>query len=481
MMDLRISALEFADKAKNGDISVEDFIASTLERIQKIDEKIHAFLSVNEDAIKQAREIDKKIKSGESVGACFGMPISVKDNMCIKGTKTTCASKMLEEFVAPYDATVISKLKQQDAIFIGKANLDEFAMGLTTEFSGYGPSRNPWNVDCVPGGSSGGSAVSVAAYECIASLGSDTGGSVRNPASFCSVVGYKPTYGLISRYGLISYANSIEQIGPLTRTVKDTAFLLNMVSGLDSNDNTTISSTEDYLDGIDEGIEGKKIGIIKEMMGEGMDPRVASATKDAISKLENLGAICEEVSIDMVKYSVAAYYTITATEAGSNLARYDNLRYGYPFPVEGYEFNSYISKARTRFGPEVTRRMIIGGFVPSAGHAGKYFLKALKVKSKLTKEIAQTFKKFDLLIAPTVPMLPFKIGEKIEDPVALFLVDMNTVTANLTGRPAVSVPFALSEGVPIGMQLVADSRNDKLLLRAARALETTVSIEEIQI
>ena len=481
-MDLKISALEFANKAKNGDISVEDFIASTLERIQKIDEKLHAFLSVNEDAINQAREIDKKIKSGENVGACFGMPISIKDNMCIKGTKTTCASKMLEEFVAPYDATVISKLKQQDAIFIGKANLDEFAMGLTTEFSGYGPSRNPWNTDCVPGGSSGGSAVSVAAYECIASLGSDTGGSVRNPASFCSVVGYKPTYGLISRYGLISYANSIEQIGPLTRTVKDCAFLLNMITGLDPNDNTTISSEgEDYLQGIDEGIEGKKIGIIKEMMGEGIDPSVAAATNDAVAKLEKLGATCEEVSIDMVKYSVAAYYTITATEAGSNLARYDNLRYGYSFPVEGYEFNSYISKARTRFGPEVTRRMIIGGFVPSAGHAGKYFLKALKVKSKLTKEIAQTFKKFDLLIAPTVPMLPFKIGEKIEDPVALFLVDINTVTANLTGRPAISVPFALSGGLPIGMQLIADSGNDKLLLRAARALETTVSIEENQI
>ena len=481
-MDLKISALEFANKAKNGDISVEDFISSTLERIQKIDEKLHAFLSVNEDAINQAREIDKKIKSGENVGACFGMPISIKDNMCIKGTKTTCASKMLEEFVAPYDATVISKLKQQDAIFIGKANLDEFAMGLTTEFSGYGPSRNPWNTDCVPGGSSGGSAVSVAAYECIASLGSDTGGSVRNPASFCSVVGYKPTYGLISRYGLISYANSIEQIGPLTRTVKDCAFLLNMITGLDPNDNTTISSEgEDYLQGIDEGIEGKKIGIIKEMMGEGIDPSVAAATNDAVAKLEKLGATCEEVSMDMVKYSVAAYYTITATEAGSNLARYDNLRYGYSFPVEGYEFNSYISKARTRFGPEVTRRMIIGGFVPSAGHAGKYFLKALKVKSKLTKEIVQTFKKFDLLIAPTVPMLPFKIGEKIEDPVALFLVDINTVTANLTGRPAISVPFALSGGLPIGMQLIADSGNDKLLLRAARALETTVSIEENQI
>ena len=478
-MDLKISALDFANKAQNGDISVEDFVASTLEQIHKVDEKLHAFLSVNDDAINQAREIDKKVKSGQKVGACFGMPISIKDNICIKGTKTTCASKMLEEFVAPYDATVISKLKQQDAIFIGKANLDEFAMGLTTEFSGYGPSRNPWNTDYVPGGSSGGSAVSVAAYECVASLGSDTGGSVRNPASFCSVVGYKPTYGLISRYGLISYANSIEQIGPLTRTVKDTAFLLNMITGLDPNDNTTIPSTEDnYLQGIDDGIEGKKIGVIKEMTGEGTDQSVASATKDAISKLEKLGAICEEVSIDMVKYSVAAYYTITATEAGSNLARYDNLRYGYQFPVEGYEFNSYISKARTRFGPEVTRRMIIGGFVPSSGHAGKYFLKALKVKSKLTKEIAETFKKFDLLIAPTVPMLPFKIGEKIEDPVALFLVDINTVTANLTGRPAISVPFTLSGGLPIGMQLIADSGNDKLLLRAARALETTVSIEE---
>ena len=476
-MDLKISALDFANKAQNGDISVEDFVASTLEQIHRVDEKLHAFLSVNEDAINQAREIDKKIKSGQNVGACFGMPISIKDNLCIKGTKTTCASKMLEDFVAPYDATVISKLKQQDAIFIGKANLDEFAMGLTTEFSGYGPSKNPWNQDYVPGGSSGGSAVSVAAYECIASLGSDTGGSVRNPASFCSVVGYKPTYGLISRYGLISYANSIEQIGPLTRTVKDTAFLLNLITGLDPNDNTTIPPTGDYLQGIDDGIEGKKIGVIREMTGEGTDPNVASATKEAISKLEALGAVCEEVSIDMVKYSVAAYYTITATEAGSNLARYDNLRYGYQFPVEGYEFNSYISKARTRFGPEVTRRMIIGGFVPSSGHAGKYFLKALKVKSKLTKEIAEIFKKFDLLIAPTVPMLPFKIGEKIEDPVALFLVDINTVTANLTGRPAISVPFSLSGGLPIGMQLIADSGNDKLLLRAARALETTTSIE----
>ena len=479
-MNLKISALEFVQQVQNGNISAEDFVAKTMEQINNVDEKLHAFLSVNENAVEQARLIDKKIKSGDKVGACFGMPISIKDNMCIKNEKTTCASKMLENFISPYDATVITKLKQQDAIFIGKTNMDEFAMGLSTEFSAFGPSRNPWNPEYVPGGSSGGSAVSVSAFECVASLGSDTGGSVRNPASFCSVVGYKPTYGLISRYGLISYANSIEQIGPITRTVKDVAFMLNIIAGIDSNDNTTIDNkNEDYLSGIDSGIEGKKIGIITDMMTDGVDPAVISATKDAISKLEGLGATCEEISIDMVKYSVAAYYTITATEAGSNLARYDNLRYGYDFSLEGYEFNSYISKAREKFGPEVTRRMIIGGFVPSAGHAGKYFLKALKVKSKLTKELDEAFKKFDLLVAPTVPVLPFKIGEKINDPVSLFLVDINTVTANLTGKPAISIPHSISNGLPIGIQLFADSNQDKLLLQAAYALEQTVTLPEV--
>jgi len=481
-LNLKISVLDYVREVKDGNISAEDFVAKTMERINDVDEKLHAFLQINADAVTHARQVDKKIKLGEKMGACFGMPISIKDNICIKNSKTTCASKMLENFVAPYDATVISKLKQQDAIFIGKANLDEFAMGLTTEFSAYGPSRNPWNLDYVPGGSSGGSAVSVSAFECLASLGSDTGGSVRNPASFCGVVGFKPTYGLISRFGLISYANSIEQIGPITRTVKDTAFMLNIIAGLDANDNTTIDNFgQDYLSGIDSGIEGKKIGIIQEMVGEGIDPVVLSATKKAISKFEGLGAICEYVSLDMVKYSVAAYYTITATEAGSNLARYDNLRYGYDFPVEGYEFNSYISKARKKFGPEVTRRMILGGFVPSSGHAGKYFLKALKVKQKLTREIDQLFEKYDYLVAPTVPILPFKIGEKIDDPVALFLVDINTVTANLTGKPAISVPFEVSQGLPIGIQILANSNNDKSLLQAACALESTVKLPEAPI
>ena len=481
-MDLGISALKYIENIKSGNFTVEEFVLKTMERIQKVDSELHAFLSINEQAVDQARIIDKKIKSNEDLGTCIGMPISIKDNICVKGTKTTCASKMLENFVAPYDATVISKLKSEDAIIIGKTNLDEFAMGFSTEFSAFGPSKNPWNTEYVPGGSSGGSAVSVSAFECITSLGSDTGGSVRNPASFCSVVGFKPTYGLISRYGLISYSNSIEQIGPLTRTVEDTAFLLNVITGKDPRDNTTVDNqNEDYLKDIDSGVEGKKIGIIKEMTQEGVDKQVSSATKKAISNLEGQGAKFEEISLDMVKYSVAAYYTITSTEAGSNLARYDNLRYGFDFDIEGYEFNSYISKARKNFGPEVIRRLILGGFVPSAGYAGRYFLKALKVKSKLTAEVNEALKKVDMLIAPTVPILPFKMGEKIDDPVALFLVDSNTVTSNLTEKPSISVPFEISHGLPIGIQLMAKPMQDKMLLQAAYALQSTVKLPEVPI
>jgi len=479
-LNLAISALKYIEEVKNGNFSAEEFISKTLEQIQKHDKKLHAYLSINDQAVDQAKQLDKKIKNNEKIGACFGMPISVKDNICIKNSKTTCASKILQDFIAPYDATVVTKLKSEDAILIGKTNMDEFAMGITTEFSAFGPTRNPWNNDYVPGGSSGGSAASVSAHECIASLGSDTGGSVRNPASFCSVVGYKPTYGLISRYGLISYANSIEQIGPLTKTVEDLAFILNIISGLDINDNTTVDNNkENYLLDLKSGIEGKKIGIIKEMVGNGIEKKVIATTHNALNKFENLGAKCEEISLDMVDYSVAAYYIITATEAASNLARYDNLRYGFDFPVEGYEFNSYISKARKNFGPEVTRRMIVGGFVPSAGFAGKYFLKALKVKSKLTTEVNEIFKKVDFLISPTVPIPPFKIGEKIDDPVSLFLIDFNTVTANLTGIPAISIPYEISNGLPIGIQLLAKPMNDKALLQAAYALENTIKLPEV--
>lgn len=477
-MSLAISALEYISNVKNGTTTAEEFIAKTLDQISKHESNLHAFISINEKALEQARVIDKKIKSKEKIGAFYGMPVSIKDNICIKDGKTTCASKMLLDYVSPYDATVVSKLKSQEAILIGKTNLDEFAMGVATEFSAFGPSKNPWNTDYVPGGSSGGSAVSVSAFECVASLGSDTGGSVRNPASFCSVVGLKPTYGLVSRYGLVSYANSIEQIGPIARKVEDVALLLNHITGKDTNDSTTVDNqNQDYLTGIDSGIQGKKIGVIKEMSGgESLDKNVESAFWRAVNSFEKLGSKIEEMSLDMVEFTVATYYILTTAEAGSNLSRYDNLRYGYSMDLEGYEFKSYISKARRNFGPEVTRRMILGGFVPSAGFAGKYLLKALKVKSKLKKQIIEAFKKFDFLISPTVPVLPFKFGEKIGDPLAMYMADINTVTANLTGVPAISVPFEIHNGLPIGIQIHANSLQEKQLLQAAYALQGTTNL-----
>ena len=479
-MNLKTSILDYINDVKSGAFTVEEFTSATIQRIKDVDGDIHAYLSLNESAINDAKIIDKKISAGEKVGRCYGFPISIKDNICITGSKTTCASKILENFVAPYTATVVNKLQNEDAIITGKTNLDEFAMGLTTEFSAYGPTKNPWNLKYVPGGSSGGSAASVAANECLASLGSDTGGSVRNPASFCSVVGLKPTYGLISRYGLISYANSIEQIGPVTKTVKDCGFLLNIIAGQDSNDDTTIDNkNSDYLSDIEKGVDGKKIGIIKEMTSEGLSSEVSAATKDAIQDFEKLGANCEEVSLPTIPYTVAAYYTITSTEAGSNLARYDNIRYGYDLDSEGYEYNSYISKSRAKFGPEVTRRIILGGFVPSAGHAGKYFLKALKVKSKLISEVNSAFEKYDFLISPTAPVQPFQFGEKIDDPVTLMLLDYNTVTANLTGKPAISVPYRVTDGLPIGMQIIGNSKSEKSLLQAAYALESKTELPEV--
>lgn len=483
-MNLGISATEFVTQVKTGTLSVEEFIAQTFERIKKIEPQIHAFITLNEnEAIAKAKDIDKKIKTKDKIGACFGMPISVKDNICVQGLRITCASKMLENFVAPYDATVISRLKSEDAIIVGKVNLDEFAMGSTTEFSYFGPTKNPWNTEYVPGGSSGGSGVSVSAKQCLISLGSDTGGSVRSPASFCSVVGLKPTYGLISRYGLISYSNSIEQIGPIARRVEDIALVLDMISGQDPNDNTTVQTkTDGYVKDLNVGISGKKIGIIKQMTGDGLDKEVSSATSKAISKLQSLGAQCVEISLDGIEHSVEAYYTIASAEASSNLARYDNLRYGFDSSSEGFEFKAYVSKVRSNFGPEVTRRMLLGAFVLSAGYYGKYYLKAQKVRAMIKSQIDEAFKKVDLLVSPTMPILPFKIGEKIDDPLKLYLSDINTITANLSGIPAISVPFEISSsGLPIGIQLLSNSFEEKKLLQAAYALQETTKLQEVPI
>jgi len=461
-------------------------LSATLDRIHDTEDTLHSFLQISDSAIQQARSIDKKIRNGQDAGMCPGLAIAVKDNICTKNSRTTCGSMMLRDYVSPYDATVVSRLNEEGAIIVGKTNMDEFAMGLTGEFSAFGPTKNPWDTERVPGGSSAGSAAAVSSYQCTAALGSDTGGSVRNPASFCGIVGLKPTYGLVSRYGLVSYANSIEQIGPMARSVQDCALLLNIISGHDSNDDTTVRQgpaerKTNYLDGIGRGIEGKKIGVIKEMTEQGVSDDVLSATSEAAGKLERLGASYDYTSIEMVKYSVASYYTITATEAGSNLARFDNIRYGYDMPSEGYEFNSYVTDAREMLGPEVKRRMIMGGFIPSAGHAGKYFLKALNAKTELTREIKDAFTKYDLLISPTVPVLPFRLGEKINDPIALFLMDINTVTANLTGVPAISMPIAVKNGLPVGLQIMARPFAEKELFDAAYALEQKVEMPEVPI
>jgi len=483
-MSLEISAEEFLSQVKDETISVEEFVAKTIDRIKKVEDKVHAYITLDDkNALEQAKVIDKKIRTKEKLGSCLGMPISIKDNICTAGLKTTCASKMLENFIAPYDATVVSKLKAEDAIILGKTNLDEFAMGSTTEFSYFGPTKNPWNTEYVPGGSSGGSGVSVSTHECIISLGSDTGGSVRSPASFCSVVGLKPTYGLVSRYGLVSYANSIEQIGPIARTVEDVAFILNILSGMDVHDNTTIGKGDaDYTKDLDAGVSGKKIGIITQMTTDGIDKEVASATNKAISKLQGLGAECIPISLDAVEHSVAAYYTIASAEASSNLARYDNLRYGFDFGIEGYEFKAYVSKVRGNFGPEVTRRILLGAFVLSTGYYGKYYLKAQKVRAMIKSQLEEAFKKVDLLITPTMPILPYRIGEKIDDPLSLYLSDINTIIANLSGIPAISVPFEISSsGFPIGIQLLANTLQEKKLLQTAYALQQTTHLQAVPI
>ena len=492
---------EFVDGVRAGSVTCEERMWAVRERIERHEGALHAYITVSDGAMDAARAVDRRIREGKEAGMLPGLPVAVKDNICVSATRTTCASRMLEGFVPPYDATAVSRLRAEGAIITGKTNMDEFAMGLTTEYSAFGPSRNPWDTERVPGGSSGGSAVAVSAGECIAALGSDTGGSVRNPASFCGIVGHKPTYGLVSRHGLVSYANSIEQIGPMARTVEDAAIILGAISGRDRNDDTTARAPahgqEDYAGGIEGGIEGVRIGVVGEMVGEVgagdggamVEPQVAAAARGAASAAERAGASCEDVSLGMAEYAVAAYYTITSAEAGSNLARYDNIRYGYDdgggsgAGPSGYEFNAYVTKMRGRLGPEVKRRLILGGFVPSAGHAGRYYLKALRVKDMLTRQINALLERVDVLLAPTVPVLPFRLGERIDDPVLMFMVDYTTVAANLSGKPAASVPFGKAEAgdgraLPVGVQVIGNTMRDAQVLQVARALEKAAGIPE---
>ncbi|MBL7118530.1 Asp-tRNA(Asn)/Glu-tRNA(Gln) amidotransferase subunit GatA [Candidatus Bathyarchaeota archaeon] len=467
------SAFEIRNKILTQELTAYEYVSMILDRISEADGQIHAYLSVQaQAATSQAKEIDKKVKRGKEVGMLAGLPVAIKDNICTKDIPTTCSSRMLEGFVPPYEATVVSKIRGEDGVVIGKTNMDEFAMGTSTETSFFGVTHNPWDLSRVAGGSSGGSTAAVSAGEAALSLGSDTGGSVRCPASFCSVVGLKPTYGLVSRYGLIAYANSLDQIGPIGRTVRDCALLLDVVAGYDPEDGTSIQPEGNYLYSLGEGSEGMRVGLLNEIFGSGTDPRIERHVRRETQRFNEIGADCEEVSIPILTYSLPAYYIIALSEASSNLARYDGIRYGIRAEDKGLNWKDSASKTRgIGFGIEVKRRIILGAYALSAGYYDQYYLKALKIRTLIREGFQEAFKKFDVLVGPTMPVLPFKIGERVEDPLTMYMCDIDTVPVNLAGICAISVPCGFIDGLPVGMQIVGNAYNEKKILRIANAYE----------
>jgi aspartyl-tRNA(Asn)/glutamyl-tRNA(Gln) amidotransferase subunit A len=447
-----------------------------LDRIQALEPKVHSFLHITADyALEQARQVDAKIASGEEIGMLAGIPIGIKDNMCIKGIPTTCASRILENFVPPYESTVTQKLKDGGAVMVGKTNLDEFAMGSSCETSSYQLTANPWDLSRVPGGSSGGSAAAVAASECVVAIGSDTGGSIRLPASFCGIVGMKPTYGLVSRYGLVAYASSLDQIGPFGRSVEDAAILLNAIAGYDPNDSTSLKlEIPDYTKSLQPDLKSKglKIGIIKETFGEGLDPVIAKTVQKAIDQLKSLGADVQEISCPRFRYGLPAYYIIAPSEASANLARYDGVKYGFRTPEAENLLEMYKKTRAAGFGAEVKRRIMLGTYALSAGYYDAYYLKAQKVRTLIKQDFEQAFEKVDVLVCPTAPTPPFKAGEKISDPLTMYLSDLMTIPVNLSGLPGMSIPCGFDDqGLPIGMQLIGKVLGEEQLFQVAYAYE----------
>ena len=478
----KYSIKELVKKIQDKEVSCVDVMNYYTKQIKEKEDKIDAFLSLDIDgALKKAKELDEKIARGEKVGSLAGIPIAIKDNMCTKGVTTTCASKMLEDFVPPYDATVIKKLEDEDAILIGKTNLDEFAMGSSTENSAFKITKNPIDTSRVPGGSSGGSAAAVGANMVPLSLGSDTGGSIRQPASFCGIVGMKPTYGLVSRFGLIAFGSSLDQIGPFSMSVEDNAYLLNIIAGEDDNDGTTAKGLEkkDYTKDIDSGIKGMKIGIPKEFIEEkGLDHEIKEIVLKDIEILRELGAEVEEFSLPATKDGLAPYYIISSAEASSNLARFDSIRYGYR--TKNFDnVEELVEKSRSEaFGKEVKRRIMLGTYALSSGYYDAYYNKAQKFRSKLKHDFKEAFKKYDIIIGPVSPILPFKIGERCEDPTAMYLADIYTININLATVPALSMPGGKSsEGLPVGLQLIGDVFTDDKIYKVAYALEKKLNLE----
>lgn len=458
---------------KRREISARELTLQFLKRINEVERDVHSFITLTGDeTIKQAEDADRKMMSGEDL-PLLGIPLAIKDLICIKGVRTTCGSKILSNYIPPYDATVIKKLKESGALFLGKLNMDEFAMGSSTETSYFGITRNPWNLEAIPGGSSGGSAAAVAADECSGSLGSDTGGSIRQPAAMCGIAGLKPTYGRVSRFGLVAFASSLDQIGPMTKDVTDIAILMNIISGRDPRDSTSADvPVPDFTKSLVSNVKGLKIGIPKEYLVEGMDGDVEKSVMDAIGLFKKLGAEVMDVSLPHTDYAISTYYVIAPAEASSNLARYDGVKYGYRTDNSRNLLDMYKKTRREGFGSEVKRRIMLGTYALSSGYYDAYYLKAQKVRTLIKRDFDEVFKTCDILVTPTAPTPAFKIGEKFDNPIQMYLSDIFTISINLAGVPAMSIPCGFSKkGLPIGLQIIGKHFDEETIIRAAYTFE----------
>lgn len=472
---MSLTAVELAKKIKAGETTAVEAAKDALAQIKEKEESIHSYVTVLDEAqiLEKAGEVQKKIEAGELTGPLAGVPVAIKDNMCTEGILTTCSSKILGNFVPTYSSEAVKKLEEAGVVLIGKTNMDEFAMGSTTETSAYGVTRNPYNTDHVPGGSSGGSCAAVAAEECSFALGSDTGGSIRQPSSFCGVTGIKPTYGTVSRYGLIAYGSSLDQIGPVAKDVTDCATILEAISSYDKKDSTSVQRKDlDFTSALVKDVKGMKIGIPKDYFGEGLDPQVKEAVLKAAKVLEEQGAIVEEFDLSLVEYAIPAYYVIASAEASSNLSRFDGVKYGYR--TKEYEglHNMYKKTRSEGFGPEVKRRIMLGSFVLSSGYYDAYYLKALRTKALIKKAFDEAFSKYDVILSPAAPTTAPKIGESLKDPIKMYLGDIYTISVNLAGLPGMTVPCGKDDkGMPIGVQLIGDCFQEKKIIKAAYTYE----------
>ena len=477
---MSLTAVELGRKIKEKEVTVEEAVTAALDAIEKREAEVHSFVTVDrEGALKRAKEVQAKIDAGELTGPLAGVPVAIKDNMCTKGLLTTCSSKILYNFVPTYTAEAVLNLEKAGAVILGKTNMDEFAMGSTTETSAYGVTKNPWNTGHVPGGSSGGSCAAVAAEECSYALGSDTGGSIRQPSSFCGVTGIKPTYGTVSRYGLIAYGSSLDQIGPIAKDVTDCATILEAIASHDVKDSTSVQREDyDFTTALVDDVRGMKIGIPRDYFGDGLDPEVKAAVLGAAKKLEEKGAIVEEFDLSLVEYAIPAYYVIACAEASSNLARFDGVKYGYR--TEQYDglHNMYKKTRSEGFGAEAKRRIMLGSFVLSSGYYDAYYLKALRTKALIKQAIDKAFEKYDVILGPAAPTTAPKLGESLSDPLKMYLGDIYTISVNLAGLPGITLPCGTDQsGLPIGLQLIGDCFAEKKIIRAAYAYEQTRSYE----